>query len=727
MPLRLLLVFVAVGLAASFAPADEQAELEFGEQRITRPGGIGSLQYLPDGRMLGSWGTLSHGAVSIWDGLQIRETYPTQAVVTDVAVSRDAQTLLFVTRKSKASLWRRGEQEPVREWDRVYCAGMTHDGNTIVCGEIRGPIHVYADDGERELARWTPHKSPLYALSVSSNGLLATQGSYVVKLWNLKNRQEVTRLEGMPEAENSEGLRMPLGRFVVFSHDGRYLAAEFQNGVRVWSTRNGKEICRIPIAVGPFAASLSPDGSLIAVSEIYGGRKVIKICKVQDGSVVQKFDHSAVAMAFAWSSDGRQLAASADHGVRIWNVADWQEVPQGAGHRATILAVKCRGDQVASASADGELLTWDLNSGKLIRRLGRHDDKAYLDWSRTGEVISTSWDRKLLMWPKYSPELLYRGNSRAARALATATSSNLAAVAWDGRRVTVHDLENKEVVAQLGQTDQIRDVVGVGFIDDLVAVATEDQVLYWDPRQDRILSRIKTDVTAQSFFVSPDGMLFFIASVDGHGFVYETVSGHELKTVKMAPWPHLWWNACGAFDASLGVLAVGDSSGVAVWNLDSGKLISRPKYHEGAVTALTFSRHSNAFISGGTDTRVLRWRVKTAPKRPAPAKADLDQWWTALGSGRGLDGFDATRAFISSGDAGVAYLRRQLKPISKKRTSILATKADLDRFRRAIAVLEAVGSNEALAKLKELAAGVPEMRETNWAKAAVTRLEAELN
>lgn len=96
--------------------------------------------------------------------------------------------------------------------------------------------------------------------------------------------------------------------------------------------------------------------------------------------------------------DGRYLTASADRSIRLWSGE--HEVLRFSGHTDVVRKLLILpNDTFASASNDGTVKIWDLNSGNVLQTLGGHSSFVYdLTSLPNGDIVSTGEDRSVRIW-----------------------------------------------------------------------------------------------------------------------------------------------------------------------------------------------------------------------------------------------------------------------------------------------------------------------------------------
>jgi hypothetical protein len=169
-----------------------------------------------------------------------------------------------------------------------------------------------------------------------------------------------------------------------------------------------------------------------------------------------------------------------------------------------------------------------------------------------------------------------------------------------------------------------------------------------------------------------------------------------------------------AFSPDSRVLATADreSETVRLWEARSGKLLGQLAGQQEGVHSLAFSPDGRLLASGGANSTVLVWDVKT-PQPAAPVSSvvrthkEMDDLWTGLAASWERQAYQAVWDLTTSPSLSVPLLRDRLKPattVDRQRLSRLVADLDDKRFetrKKAAEELEALGdpAEEALTKL----------------------------
>jgi WD40 repeat protein len=237
---------------------------------------------------------------------------------------------------------------------------VTPDGHTAV-KQIGSGVQLWDIDNWHQAQMLMGHSGTPRALAVSADGRFVLSGSddKTLRLWNMKGQGEVFRLRSPDE--------FPVA--VAVSRDGRHLLTGGKGGGALWDVARASLLRRFPMAyqVSPGAAAFSPDGryALIGTTgERMGkpGATELELFDVASGELVQSFvGHTIPVRTLAFGPDGR-VALSGSQG---------------------------RGSAGSATNLVGELILWNVGTGKEIRRFDTTKDTTSIAFSMDGRRVVT--------------------------------------------------------------------------------------------------------------------------------------------------------------------------------------------------------------------------------------------------------------------------------------------------------------------------------------------------
>ena len=244
-------------------------------------------------------------------------------------------------------LWNVETGEKVESFNiRVYSLAFSPDGTCIAAGHRGRDIDEEDSDG---------------------------RGSYHIRVINLELAKASYFHAHMPSG--GEGIKLLKGEVppspfeehvsVAYSPDGKQIASSSRDGiVRVWEVSTGEsrtfdanngimEKWIYPVAFSPDGTKLVSETTLINLST----------GSCTPGAFRERFQ---VVSSIAFSADGRFLALgfSGTAAFQIWDTSTRRMIVQLVGHRGEVSSVDFfpDGKRIMSASADGTIRVWDIDS-----------------------------------------------------------------------------------------------------------------------------------------------------------------------------------------------------------------------------------------------------------------------------------------------------------------------------------------------------------------------------
>jgi WD40 repeat protein len=227
------------------------------------------------------------------------------------------------------------------------------DGRSAALAEPDGGVSVWDVASGKERCRLAGPKKQggVFGLGLSADGgkLVSRGKDETLVLWDATTGRELRRFATGPATGARKSVAFGIGgesvENYVFSPDGKRLATldvdEKRNIIlQVWDVAAGKELCRIP---DPIGAGLRPPAFAA------GGKTLVRL--------------------------------ASDNSVRVHDAATGKELRRVTGVRADLFpswtALAPDGRSFAAQTADGVVVLFDLDSGKVVRELGKNERRQF--------------------------------------------------------------------------------------------------------------------------------------------------------------------------------------------------------------------------------------------------------------------------------------------------------------------------------------------------------------
>jgi WD40 repeat protein len=348
---------------------------------------------------------------------------------------------------------------------------LSPDGKFLAQGyPWRYGLHLWDVETGRELHCHPGHPGPASRIAFSPDGKALVSRSdeeKTLRFWETDTGRPIRVLSSdIPEKRADAGW----GCAIAYSPDGRSIALGDLSGiVRIWDTREGKQVRRLEIDVACRAinaVSFSPDGRTLAVS---GARAkyhttqwpgCITVFDLATGDSVLKQPLPCTPRSCVFSADNRLLAI-ADEDNRFWL---WDLSRNRAG-----LVLENRGHLFHPAfSPDGRFVTtttsadsgaenewilhlWELATGREALRLGIDDWKVCL---LSNGLLAAGSDKTIRLWSLATgkPVAHFRGHRVPTTCLAFSPDGKRLATGLADATTLIWDVESaSRQVAMLTQ------------------------------------------------------------------------------------------------------------------------------------------------------------------------------------------------------------------------------------------------------------------------------------
>ncbi len=388
---------------------------------------------------------------------------------------------------------------------------------TTWSGALGGSVRFYDAVTGEEVQRLYAHRDTIANLEFSPDGALLATASrdQSVKLWDIDKGVEVTSFVDLGDRIQD----------IEFTPDGEYLliglgeAGNFPDGgdnptdssAYLWDLRNRVQS---QVYAGhtnwTWAADISPGGSLVAsgsgplffpasLDDLDASVRVWDATTGQQAIALQGHTNTVDSVRFL--PDGQQLlSASWDGTIRLWDLETGGEarrynIPYAAGSappRVYMIDLLPNGQQFVSGSQDGVIRLWDIESGEIVREYHGHSAQVNgVHISSDGTLLASAsggWDSNgddstVRLWDVATGELLhtFEGHTHFVNyARIAPNKAFIISTSWDDS-VRMWDIATGEEIKQfVGHTGN---TFGIAITSDSATVLTtssDTTVRMWD-------------------------------------------------------------------------------------------------------------------------------------------------------------------------------------------------------------------------------------------------------
>jgi WD40 repeat protein len=556
---------------------------------------------------------------------------------------------------------------------------------------------------------------------------------------------------------------------LAFSPDSKRLAAtERDSAVRLYDTASGDRVWSHVVKLTNVyenytsALAFSPDGKVLSVGATDNRIHFINPSTGEETAALA--GHHWYPWAMAFSRDSKTLYSSGwDAFIRRWDVAQRKQLALPAGARATgVVAASPDGRTLAYEIDSGAIRILDAESGKEGRLLAlENTEYSQLMFSPDGRMLAGGGtcgkQVHVALWDVASGNLTRRWDwPTGADPHATIESlcftpdgTRLAAAVFRQFSGYIWDLKTGEQTSKIDHTQ----INGLSFSSDgrtLVTAGWDSAIRFWEASTGASTGEILVanqdpngDLRMYAVCYEPGGSTIATAHLDGTVRIWNAetrklqtrfqVRGRFVQGA-LAFSPDGLWLATGGMDGS-----------VSVWDPVSGKIVRDAGRHESHVCTLGFGRGIRSLVSGGSDGICYLWDLRPSGDR---ADRDLGRLWEDLVGEDGPTAYEAVFALSLTPDRAVAMLAENLRRVQtvvdldqiaeassdeeaqrrRRLTKLLVERDPKVKLaigvRRAVSLLEQIGTPDAIALLKELAARSSTKEMGRLATAALERSRA---
>ncbi|MFC2155862.1 tetratricopeptide repeat protein [Acidobacteriota bacterium] len=512
-----------------------------GKEAATLKGNMSFIQavsFSPDGQYIAAAGKET---VKLWDISKQKEIasfvpLTDKQTIRSVRYSPDGQYLSACGTK-EITIWETSGgtvvaslKETAQHMNRV---GFSPDNQYLTGWNDNGDVKLYflANPGTFRVLK--TGGEPVYSICFSPDGkYVAAGGGSGVDIWDISNREVVTRLPG----DDKDPVVS-----VCFSPDGGYAVSGSRSGtIRIFKMEIPQTIETSVLKIGDtpvIGLEFSPNGKYLAAG---GGDRVIRVWETYSEKKAPLLQGSSgYGESVCFSFDGKYLAAGGNKTVRIWETDQGRQVLTLTGLSKPINVLKFSPDNKHIAVGGEQTVSlWDISSGKQTATLeGVLKGLNSIAFGPRGKYLAGSGDRAVMIWEisSGSEVAVFYGDAAGIGPVSFSPDGRYLAAGDSSGRIKIRNLSTLEIEAILKEHDG--SITALCFSPDgkyLSSSSSMDKAIkirgFKGSPEPYDLHGHKSEVTAVTF--SPDGKYVVSTGKTGTIKIWDLSRREEIATLR---------------------------------------------------------------------------------------------------------------------------------------------------------------------------------------------------
>lgn len=275
----------------------------------------------------------------------------------------------------------------------------------------------------------------------------------------------------------------------------------------------------------------------------------------------------------AWDDAGEQLASASDEGeITIWDTIEWEPKQSLLESTVPISALVWSPDSsmLAAANEDGTIFIWDTSNWKLTNSLKVHSDEiGDISWNNKGNLFASgSWDGKVVVWDTqtWTPieEFSYVSDSEITSLAWSSDDQFLSAGSMYGEIIIWNTLDWTLEKNLADPSNLIFDLAWSTDDNELAVASGNGDILVWDSTNWQLIATLKyhSGVVLEIAW-DTSGERIASASSDKSVIIWDSIKWEPLVTLTdiKEPLNSLTWESNGERLA-----AASDTGEIVIWD-----------------------------------------------------------------------------------------------------------------------------------------------------------------
>ncbi|MGJ8685129.1 MAG: caspase family protein [Nonlabens sp.] len=431
------------------------------------------------------------------------------------------------------------------------------------------------------------HSERIIDSEMSPNGkfIVTVSTDQTAVLWSTDTGKVIHKFEGFT------GLKNP----VKFSSDSKYIIIPVNNGATIWNVSTGKSKLILKNHIDDvYSADFSPSNDFVITSS---ADQTCKISDASNGKIIKTLSGNTGLISGKFSPDGNSIVFKTwDDALTIIDLKSGKKIQklwsaisdkyQKWSYNISDFEYSPNGRKLVSIIEEKKIKLWDVDTGKILLTYEPKTDngnsiRLFTRFSQDGEILIVGdFNESVTFFNTTTGKQIQKIDIR--QDIAELSSSNKFAItmkfnyektidSWD---ILLWNIDTKELIKVI-HTGSNKPMNTVKFSPDkkfLIASSDDDVAKLWNIESGELIYTLQghTDEIYKIHFIS-NGEKYITTSLDGYTKIWS--KGKNLQTFK------------GNFKVDSQIetnitsdekfMVTVDKFDVLIWELDSGKLISK--------------------------------------------------------------------------------------------------------------------------------------------------------
>jgi WD40 repeat protein len=282
--------------------------------------------------------------------------------------------------------------------DIVSSLAVYQNNQFFVSGSYDNDLKIWQISTGQNIFTFKGHSDRVNCLEISPDAKILVSGSadQTIKLWNLEKRELIKTFGDHFTRHLKEVLS------VAISPDGKTLiSTSADKTVKFWDIFSGKELYTfIDYKAKVLSVAINYNNTVFSTV----AENNLKIRNISNGKTVASIFLDSEILSQSFSPNGQILAtASCDGKIRLWNVNTAELICTLTGHINKVSSVyfSSDGETIVSGSLDGTIRLWQLNNWKNTCTIQQFSQVFSMVVSANFKTIITGTnDRTIEIWQR---------------------------------------------------------------------------------------------------------------------------------------------------------------------------------------------------------------------------------------------------------------------------------------------------------------------------------------